>query len=48
VENLIRVTESRFQPSSLGHMRGTGGKDHFHWKNFLDDVEREIDWIRQQ
>jgi hypothetical protein len=47
-KNLISVTEYRIQPSSLGHMRGTPGRDHFHWKNFLDDVESEIDWIRQQ
>ncbi|MEM7791347.1 MAG: hypothetical protein AAF546_08095 [Verrucomicrobiota bacterium] len=42
--DLVRVTEAHIQPSSLGHLDG----GDFHWKDFLDDVEKDIRWAKSR
>ena len=39
--NLVTVTDAHIQPSYLAIT-----EDHFHWKNFQDEVDAEIDWVK--
>jgi hypothetical protein len=39
--NLVAVTDAHIQPSHLAITEG-----NFHWKDFQDEVDAEIDWVR--
>ncbi len=39
--NLVAVTDAHIQPSHLAIT-----EDNFHWKNFQDEVDAEIDWVK--
>jgi len=41
--NLVTVTDEHIQPSHLAI-----SDDYFHWKNFQDEVDAEIDWVKNQ
>ena len=39
--DLVRVTDAHIQPSHLAIT-----EDYFHWKNFQDEVDAEIEWVK--
>jgi hypothetical protein len=41
--DLVRVTDEHIQPSHLAIT-----EDNFHWKNFQDEVDAEIDWVKSR
>jgi len=37
------VTDEHIQPSHLAIT-----EDYFHWKNYLDEVDAEVEWVNQK
>jgi len=41
--DLVTVTDEHIQSSYLGIIDG-----NFHWKNYQDEVDAEVDWVKNQ
>jgi hypothetical protein len=42
-QDLVRVTDAHIQASHLAIT-----EDYFHWKNYQDEVDKEVEWVKNQ